>query len=458
MKLKIIIAMLACRLSHFAIRLLRRGGTAMPGRIALKLCPELLSYLSRGVRTVVITGTNGKTTTSRMVEEAFSMAGLDYIANRSGANLISGITTAFALESSLTGKCRRHWAVIECDEAAARKTLGQLKPQAVVVTNLFRDQLDRYGEVTHTLENIREGLRAVPGAVLCLNADCSLTASLSRELPNRTVFFGIDKGAGREGHPGLLSDAAHCLFCGGEYSYDYVTYGHLGGFRCPRCGWSRPDTQVKVTQIKSLDSTGSTVTMDIRGSSRDVRVNLPAMYNIYNAAAAVCAASEMGLSADMAADAVGSFRCGFGRMEEFDLGAKGARMMLVKNPAGCNQVLEFLCALSEPMELAVCLNDNGADGTDVSWIWDADFELLAGLGPRLSHISVSGIRASDMWLRLKYAGIPEEKLSLERDYAALTEKLSKAADPVYIIPTYTAMLELRSCMVKRLGGREFWEG
>ena len=458
MKLKVFIAVAAVRLSHFAIRLLHRGGTAMPGRIALKICPELLGELSRGVQTVVITGTNGKTTSSRMVENAFAAEGLDYLANRSGANLMSGITTEFALNSTLSGKCRKKWAVIECDEAAARKTLGCLRPRVVVVTNLFRDQLDRYGEVTHTLENIREGLKNTPDAVLCLNADCSLTSSLARDLPNRAVFFGLGPGAGTRGERPELSDASHCLYCKAEYEYDYVTYGHLGGFRCPKCGYARHDTDVGVLSIDAMDPDGSLVTMDIRGEKRQVRINLPAVYNIYNAAGAVTAVTELGLPADAAVAAVGSFRCGFGRMEQFDIGEKGAKMMLVKNPAGCNQVIDFLLRCEGDMELAVCLNDNGADGTDVSWIWDVDFERLAGLGESLRRVTVSGIRAEDMLVRLKYAGLPMEKLALEHDYEKLCDILAGAKAPSFIIPTYTAMLDLRACLVRRCGGTDFWEG
>ena len=457
-KLKIILALAVCRTLHFFIRLMHRGGTAFPGRIALKICPDLLSVLSRGVNTVAITGTNGKTTSSRMVEKAFSDAGIDCLANRSGANLISGITTEFALNSTLGGTCRKKWAVIECDEAAAVRTLAQLKPKVVLVTNLFRDQLDRYGEVTHTLENIRTGLSAVPDAVLCLNADCSLTSSLAEDLPNKAVFFGIESSAAADGQPSELSDATHCIKCRHEYEYDYVTYGHLGGFRCPECGYRRHDTQVGVVSIDAMDADGSSVTMDVFARRMSIRINLPALYNIYNAAGAMAAAVQMGIDADTAAGAIGTFQCGFGRMEHFDLGTCGAKMMLVKNPAGCNQVIDFLSDADGEFDLVVCLNDNGADGTDVSWIWDADFEKLGCAAERLHSVTVSGIRAADMWTRLKYAGIPSEKISMETDYERLSQKISDMDRPVFIIPTYTAMLDLRACLIRRCGGKDFWEG
>ena len=195
MNFKAILAILLCKLLRAFSRLVHRGGTAMPGRWALKVCPDLLARLSKNVDTVVITGTNGKTTSARIVEQAFVEQGLDYFANRSGANLLSGITTEFVMNCTLGGKMKKEWAVIECDEAAAVKVFPQLQPQVVVVTNLFRDQLDRFGEVTHTLSNIRTAIEAVPQATLCLNADCSLCSSLALSLPNRVVYFGMEKGA-----------------------------------------------------------------------------------------------------------------------------------------------------------------------------------------------------------------------------------------------------------------------
>ncbi|MGN1001867.1 MAG: MurT ligase domain-containing protein [Oscillospiraceae bacterium] len=458
MNVKASVAIIVCKGLRLAARVLHRGGTAMPGRVALKICPGLLGVLSRNVHTVAVTGTNGKTTTARMIEKAFSDAGLNYMANRSGANLISGITTEFAMNSTIFGRCKKDYAVIECDEAAARLTFAQLRPQVVLVTNLFRDQLDRYGEVTHTLANVREGLSKIPDAVVCLNADCSLTASLAGDLPNRVLFYGMDASAGHQGEKPELSDATHCIRCKTEYEYDYLTYGHLGGFRCPACGYARPAADVAVTEIRSLGADCSQITLRVGETEHPVRVNLPAMYNIYNAAGAVAAVTQMGLSVEQALSAVESFHCGFGRMERFDIGEKGARMMLVKNPAGCNQVLEFLSGLSEPFYLVLCLNDRSADGTDVSWIWDVDFERLAGMGDTLTGVTVSGVRAADLWTRLKYAGVPEDKISLERDYEALAENLGGMDKPVFLVPTYTAMLDLRAVLVKRYGGAAFWEG
>ena len=456
-KLRMILAIAAARAVRLLSRLLHRGGTDMPGRVALKLCPELLALLARDVKSVAITGTNGKTSSARMIEEAFREAKLDCFANRSGANLISGVTTEFIMNADFLGRPRRSWAVVECDEAAAKKVFPQLRPRVVLVTNLFRDQLDRYGEVTHTLDNIREAMRGAPDALLCLNADCSLTASLAQDLPNALRWYGVNEGAVPGRGKSALSDATHCIRCQCEYEYDYITYGHLGGFRCPRCGYRRAVPEIAVTELVEQGADGSTVVMELFGQRRVVRVNLPALYNVYNAAGALAAATGMGLSPDAAIEALGRFQCGFGRMERLPLGRAGSRMMLVKNPAGCNQVLEFLENISEPFVLVACLNDRSADGTDVSWVWDADFEILGRLGARLQRVIVSGDRAADLCVRMKYAGVAAGRIELEKDYGALVRALENEERPIFLMPTYTAMLELRQEIVHRVGGAEFWE-
>lgn len=457
MNLRAILAILLCKLLRGFSRLVHRGGTAMPGRWALRLCPDLLARLARNVKTVVITGTNGKTTSARIVEQAFREEGRSYFSNRSGANLLSGITTEFVMNCTLGGRMRREWAVIECDEAAAVKVFPQLRPQLVVVTNLFRDQLDRFGEVTHTLGNIRSAVESVPEATLCLNADCSLCSSLALSLPNRCVYFGLEKGAVPSRAKSALSDATHCIRCKTEYEYDYISYGHLGGFRCPKCGYARHAADYAVTDVIEQRSNGTTAALSIRGEKQLVEINLPALYNVYNAVGALCAAVEAGVKRENAVRALALFQCGFGRMEAFRLGKADVRMMLVKNPAGCNQVIDYLENLHNRFVLVICLNDRGADGTDISWIWDAEFERLNNIAGRVEKVIVSGDRAQDMRVRIKYAGIPDENITVERDYEKLIGSLEGLETDICLMPTYTAMLELRSVMIRHCGGAEFWE-
>ena len=347
---------MSCKLCRFALRLLGRGGTDFPGRVALKLCPDVLGHLAKDVTTILVTGTNGKTTTSRMIEQALTDSGISFFANRSGANLLSGVTAEFAMHASLTGKCRYDCALIETDEAAFKAISRFVKTRVVVVTNVFRDQLDRYGEVTHTLENIRLGIANCPSAVLCINADDSLSASLAEGTDNPVLFYGVDTPI-YEQRVAELSDAPYCIHCKHEYVYDYVTYGHLGGYRCPNCGYHRPETDVSVTKVISTDTEGSHIILETDGVQYDTTVNLPGGYNIYNACATMACGKAMGLDLSTVAHSLTSFSCGFGRMEKFEIRGASLRMILIKNPAGCNQVLNFLTNTKEPSVFVVCLND-----------------------------------------------------------------------------------------------------
>lgn len=446
-----------CKLSRYVIRRLGRGGTNFPGKIAVKLCPDLLGRLAEGVTTIIVTGTNGKTTTSRMIEQALTDSGISFFANKSGANLFSGITAEFAVHSGiLSGKCRYDYALIECDEAAFKQVSKHVDAKVVVVTNVFRDQLDRYGEVTGTLANIRIGVQNSPNAVLCLNGDDSLSASLRDDVENPVIFYGVNTPIYKE-RVEEVSDAPYCIRCKHEYSYDYITYGHLGGYRCENCGYHRPTPQVAVTEIKSSDAEQSTVNIHMDGKDYVACINLPGGYNIYNAAACMTCGKALGLVPETVVESLGQFQCGFGRMERFEINGTPVRMILIKNPAGCNQVLNFLSNVNTPTVFVAVLTDRSADGTDVSWIWDVDFEKLVGIGDNIKMIYASGVRAEDMALRFKYAGIPQDKVVVEKDYGKLMELVTAQPDPVYIMPTYTGMMELREKISHTYGFKDFWE-
>lgn len=456
MKMNVFFSILACKLSRSLIRLLGRGGTDFPGRIALKLCPNLLGVLAKDVTTVIVTGTNGKTTTSRMIEQSWADSGISYFANKTGANLLSGVTAEFAVHSSLTGRCRYTHALIEADEAAFKFIAKFVDAKAVVVTNVFRDQLDRYGEVTHTLDNIRLGIENSPNATIAVNADDSLCTSLAAQVKNPVLFFGVDTPIYSE-RVQELSDAPYCIRCGHEYVYDYVTYGHLGKYRCPSCGYSRPETEVSVREVIKTDAEHSEVVFDYDGTSIPATICLPAGYNIYNACATMAAGKILGLDPTVTARSLAAFTCGFGRMEKFSIRGVDVRMILIKNPAGCNQVLNYLTQLSEPFTFVACLNDHAQDGKDVSWIWDVDFERLTAMGDQIVSIDVSGCRAEDMALRFRYAGVPASRLRVNKDYKTLIENAVALGKPVYVMPTYTAMLGLRGTISKEYGYKEFWQ-
>ena len=451
--MRLFLAILLCKLSRAALRILGRGGTALPGSLALKLCPDIVARLSRGVRTVMVTGTNGKTTTCRMIEQMLLDAKIDCMANRSGSNLERGIAADLCANASLTGRPKKRTAVIECDEAAFKRVCGEINPEVVVVTNIFRDQLDRYGEVTHTLESIRIGLESAQRATVCLDADDSLVASLAPDAPDRVRFFGIDAALGQGSE---ISDAPRCIVCGAEYEYDFHTFAHLGGFKCPKCGYSRTEPDVAVAGVDTLGPDGSVFEIRVDGEYYTAALSLPAAYNLYNAAAAVAAATALGVGAEGALKSLSHIESGFGRMERFELGKAKVTMVLVKNPAGCDRAIDYLAG--QNFGTAVfCLNDGQADGTDVSWIWDAGFERIFAGGKAPERLIVSGTRAEDMRLRLKYAGADEGSVTIIRDVVELTDAIAQCEGTVCVMPTYTAMLPLRAELAERVGRKEFWK-
>ena len=452
-KIRIIIACLVCRLVRQLARLTGHGGTAIPGKAALRVYPALLSALGRGVETVIITGTNGKTTTAGMLRHMLDTIGTPYLSNRSGANLTSGVTAEFAFSSDWLGRCRKPVAVIECDEGNFPAVAEALQPKAVIVTNLFRDQLDRYGEVTHTRECIARGIAAAPGATLCLNADCSLTASLGADVPNRVIYYGVD-GVSTDREPNV-SDAPHCLRCGERYAYRRHTFAHLGDWYCPHCGAARPTPTLSAEAVEPMSS-GSRVTLREGEGTHVITVALPALYNVYNALAALTGARAMGWDMDACESSLSGFGAMFGRMESLHVGETSVQIVLVKNPAGCDRALEYLATQGERVLPIFCLNDNLNDGTDISWIYDADYESLFAQR-QYERIGVFGIRAEDMRLRLKYAGAADGAIEVYASLDELAEAVKTAGVPVCILPNYTAMLAVRDKLSALAGGGKFWE-
>ena len=502
MRIRTICAIAACKLTRTVMRLLHRGGTALPGKAARLFDPDILDRVSEGMEIIVVTGTNGKTTTCSMLEQAYRNSGRTCLSNKSGANLLSGITAELTCNAAWSGKPKTHYAVIECDEGALKQVTGHIRPKVIAVTNLFRDQLDRYGEVTHTLDEIRRGILASPGSILCLNADDSLVSSLAENVPGRVLYYGMDTAVGEQEDP-VLSDAKYCIRCGAQYRYDYHTYAHLGGFRCPACGYSRHEADCALTKILEISPQGSSgilrlssaalsdrepealrnpaalnggqdvpVTCNsennscaagsLEGSSltapqeTELQVGLPAVYNLYNALAAICAYTACGYPAGEIISSLKTAHSSFGRMEHFTLGNVPLQMILVKNPAGCNQALSYLTCAGRPYRLLLCLNDRTADGHDISWIWDAEYEKLAADG-NLKQILVAGDRAEDMQLRLKYAGMDPENITLVREPAQTLPWIEASPHPVFALPNYTSMLELREALRQKTGEREFWE-
>lgn len=401
---------------------------------------------AREVNTLIVTGTNGKTTSARMAQKALENAGLSVFSNRSGANLIGGIACEFIVNTDLFLRPKRKWAVIECDEAAAKRVFGEVKPMAVLVTNLFKDQLDRYGSVTTPRDTIAQGLAHAPDTVVCLNADCPMAASIADKIPNEILWYGLSSGSKKAPESG---EESRCVNCGARLSYRYVTYANLGGYRCVKCGAHRHETQITVSDVLPDESF---VISD--GAEKTLAKSaLPGLYNVYNAAGVTALMTAAGIELRHTLKAVADFECGFGRMELFPLGEKGARMILIKNAAAADQTLQTIKSGREAKAIVFAVNARPADGTDISWLDDADFGRLKRM-KGLERVYVTGDRAETMAQRLEREGIACEQFT---SYDKLIKRLRKEDAFIYILPTYTAMLEFRQKLVSKLGGKNFWE-
>ena len=438
-------ACVVCKTTHCLLRLLGFGATALPGVLALKICPDILEYAAKNVKIVAVTGTNGKTTSCRMIERALTETGAEVCANRSGANLMGGVAAALIMNMRLSLGVKCAFAVLECDEAACRRVLGKIKPEVLVVTNLFRDQLDRYGSVERPRDCIAKGLSQSPDTIAVVNADCPMAASIAGMIRNKTVWFGSD--CGKSSGIGSGEDD-RCPKCGGRLSYGSVSYANLGNFSCA-CGFARKKPDYC---ISALLPEGGMVLKTPSGSAV-CKLGLPGVYNAYNAAGCIAAAVSMGCDAEAAVHAVGDFDCGCGRMEDFPLGKRGARMILIKNAAAADQTLEQVRSFNGSKSVVLAINDRTADGTDISWLDDADFGKLART-KELKNVYVCGDRAETAAKRLERENICCKSF---KNYDKLIKELKNEDAFIFVLPTYTAMMLLRKQLTDELGGKKFWQ-
>lgn len=454
--MKIILSVCIAKILRFLCRILKRGGTGFPGRIALKICPDILEVLSKDVKCIVVTGTNGKTTSVRMIEEAFSQAGKSYFANLAGANLQEGIVTEFIVNSSLGGKCKKEYAILETDEFASKEVCRQIQPEVIFVTNLFVDQVERFGGVKGSFNGIRTAVASTPHSVLVLNCEDSVSSMLASGTENPVIFFGIGKSAAASLNASGTSDVEECVLCDSRLSFEYRTYSHLGGFKCSGCGAKYHEPDCFVSEFKSLGTDKSEYVLCDSGERIDISLNLPALYNIYNSLGVYCVLKKMGIEKNTIVSALSSFKCGFGRMESLpQLGKAGSKMILIKNGAGCDQVIDFLSKIKDKITLAFYLNNNVSDGVDITWLESANFEGLSSCST--DKIYISGMRAQELYDRIVKAGVNPDTLILENDCSKLISDLNASEYPVYILPTYTGMMEARSEIIRQCGGKEFWE-
>jgi len=423
------------------------------------MAPDAIARLGSRLegRATIVSATNGKTTTAGMIAAALRATGRTPIHNRAGSNMTWGVATALLDQKGDEG-------LFEVDEAWLPRVAAQLEPRLVVLGNLFRDQLDRYGELEHLADEWAAMVARFSGATdFALNADDPLIADLGRdsELARRpgVTYFGIEDQSQAIPEFQHAFDAKHCRRCGTPYEYERAFVGHLGHYRCPSCGADRPAADVAATRIELDGMSGSSIHVRAPHAEVQLRLPLPGLYNVYNALSALTAALRLGLSLSEAARAVESMRAVFGRVETVPVQGKDLSMLLIKNPAGANEVLRTLLLEAgsngaPTLDLWVALNDRIADGRDISWVWDADFELLAG---RVRRVTCAGTRAPELAVRLKYAGVAPEAIDVEPKIArSIDQALDSADGRLFALPTYTALLEMRTLLSKRGLARDYW--
>ena len=446
----------AARAARALSRRAGRGGTSLPGKLLLRLEPQAIAQLAgrlpRG--NAVISATNGKTTTAAMVAAIMERTGARLVHNRAGANMAGGVATSLLGAAGPGGRIAGDLGLFEVDEFWLDRVTAQLRPRALLLANLFRDQLDRYGELETIAERWADVVRAGGPRTLVLNADDPLVADLGRERAGETIFFGVEDVS--VALPGLshASDSKHCRRCGTPYAYDAAFLGHLGHYHCPTGDNRRPEPQVAATRVVLNGARSAHITVRTPAGTIEVALPLPGLYNVYNALGAAALSLALGASLEDVRAGLEAVSPAFGRAETVQVGGRPVSVLLVKNPAGANEVLRTLALEEGDHDLFAVLNDRTADGRDVSWVWDADFELLAG---RLRRATCSGTRAAELALRLKYAGVPTDRLQVVDDVAdGLDAAVAGGEGPLYVLPTYTALLELRRELVARgLAGSAF---
>jgi len=459
------ISMTAAKVAGFGIRKLGRGGgTAAPGLVAERLDPALLTKLTAQLDhgAVIVAGTNGKTTTTRMVADTFEAMPWSVVHNRSGSNLVRGVVAAFIQRATLMGHPGGEIGVIEADEAALPELVRRVRPRILLLNNLFRDQLDRYGELDAIAKLWRSELQHLDATTtVIVNADDPVLVGVTDNIPARRICFGLNERQHILDALPHAADAAVCRNCGADLAYHALYVSHLGDWYCPHCGRQRPQLDYAGSDISlhGVETLSLAVT-DPDSTVRELNVGVPGLYNAYNALAAAAVAREVGVSWEVIAVAFDAFRAAFGRIERIAYKGRNLTLVLVKNPTGFNEVLRMLTSSSGGLDLPtlIAINDLDADGRDVSWLWDVDFEMLAtGEGA----LATTGLRGADMANRLKYAGVDTSRIHpLPDDPAvgldAFVDSLPEG-DSGYVLTSYTAMLTLRKSLADRGVVGAFWE-
>lgn len=436
------IAVWAAKLTEkVCVHVFRRQGVTWAGKIALLICPSVLKELAGEVRerVFVVCGTNGKTTVNNLLCAALEAEGYRVLCNRTGSNMLNGVAAAFVLGTKMSGKMDVDYACIEIDEVSTREVFAHFKPDYMVLTNLFRDQLDRYGEIDAAMDILSRVIRTAKEMKMIVNGDDPLSVFLAMDSGNDFKAYGISERVAADDETKEIREGRFCRHCGTQLSYRLYHYGQLGDYVCPQCGFQRPGIQFEGKNVEIGDGIGFSV------DGRCFRSSHKGFYNVYNVLAVYAAVRTAGIKAEHFQQMLNGFRLENGRMEEFRLGDMRIILNLAKNPTGFNQNINVLMQDSSPKKLVVAINDNDQDGTDISWLWDVDFERLGGM--EAGCVTASGIRCRDLLLRLKYAGISAE---MEADVEKAVRKyIEKGGGHLYVLVNYTALFGTRN-MLKRL--------
>ncbi|HJD28713.1 MAG TPA: DUF1727 domain-containing protein [Candidatus Blautia avicola] len=445
MNIRRLLAVWSARLIKTACQLTGKQGVTLAGKIALSIYPPILKELAGEVKKdiFVVCGTNGKTTTNNLLASVLEGDGYKVVCNRTGSNMLNGVASAFVLAAGLSGRLKADYACIEIDEASTVRVFPHFRPDYMVLTNLFRDQLDRYGEIDITMDLLSRAMKMAPEMKVLVNGDDSLSTYLALENENPHFTFGIGQQVFQDEDTREIREGRFCKRCGEKMEYNFYHYSQLGDYYCPRCGFKRPKLDFDGTNVSLADG----IAFDV--GDFHVKANYRGFYNVYNILAVFGAASLAGVSLENFNKILGDYTPQFGRNELFQISDTKVMLNLAKNPAGFNQNISAVMTDTAPKDIIILINDNSQDGTDVSWLWDVDFDRLADANA--ASITVCGIRCQDMRLRLKYVDIP---CDLEPDIEkAITEKIHNGVKNLYVLVNYTGLYTTHN-ILKRMEGRK----
>lgn len=438
------------------------GGTSLPGMIARRIDPNVLKSVvgASKAKKIVITGSNGKTTTARMTAAIADAGGRRVSQNRTGSNLLQGVTSVAVNFADMFGRLDRDVLLFEIDEATIPLAVPEIQPDVVVITNIFRDQLDRYGELYAVARALNKMLESLPEtSSIILNGNDPQVANFGSNAKAKRIFFGLETTEVGTPVPEQSADIIRCIHCDSDFIYEVAYMSHLGIYRCPECGYTLPPLDVAVTSVSlAPDGEGpSHIKLRTPKGEMKLEIPLPGLHNVYNAAAAIAAATAAGFPLDKVQSALSNIRTAFGRLEKIQAGDKTIYLSFVKNPTSFNLILRLIAQHPGKKHLLLAVSHTVVDGEDFAWLWDVDIEEIADT---VLDVVCSGNKPEELAMRVKYAEIPIDKITLIPDRETALDEALKNVDPggtLYIMSGYTPTQELRRIMQKRGWVKHFWE-